>query len=133
MSICCKEGIKVNPQIATEIINGTTCDIRQTLNQLSMLSNLDVGISLEQAQRDSANAKKDSILGPWQVCKMVFNEPDQKDMSLIDKSRLFFYDYSMGPLFVQENYLKVQPKVDKWVNRIYSYFFCNKFLIEIFW
>lgn len=113
MSICCKEGIQVNPQIATEIINGTTCDIRQTLNQLSMLSNLNTGISLEQAQKDSANAKKDTVLGPWQVCKMVFNETDQKDMSLIDKSRLFFYDYSLGPLFIQENYLKVQPHVDK--------------------
>lgn len=34
-------------------------------------------------------------------------------MSIHDKCDLFFYDYSMGPLFVQENYLKVQPQGNK--------------------
>jgi replication factor C subunit 1 len=34
-------------------------------------------------------------------------------MSFNDKSDLFFYDYSIAPLFVQENYLKVKPKGDK--------------------
>jgi replication factor C subunit 1 len=31
-------------------------------------------------------------------------------MSFNDKSDLFFYDYNIAPLFVQENYLKVKPK-----------------------
>lgn len=30
-------------------------------------------------------------------------------MSLIDKSDLFFHDYSLAPLFVQENYVHVKP------------------------
>ena len=30
-------------------------------------------------------------------------------MSLMDKSDLFFHDYSIAPLFVQENYLHVKP------------------------
>ncbi|XP_015683892.1 replication factor C subunit 1-like [Protobothrops mucrosquamatus] len=30
-------------------------------------------------------------------------------MSLIDKADLFFHDYSLGPLFVQENYVHVRP------------------------
>lgn len=34
-------------------------------------------------------------------------------MSFNDKSDLFFYDYSIAPLFVQENYLHVKPKGDK--------------------
>ncbi|KAK9869471.1 hypothetical protein WA026_003226 [Henosepilachna vigintioctopunctata] len=113
MSICCKEGIKVTPRVVTEIINGTTCDIRQTLNQISMMANVGTEISVDEAKTISHASKKDTILGPWQVCKMVFNENDQKEMTLIDKSRLFFYDYSLGPLFVQENYLKVQPKVER--------------------
>ncbi|KAL3281590.1 hypothetical protein HHI36_004797 [Cryptolaemus montrouzieri] len=111
MSICFRENIKMNPQVASEIINGTACDIRQTLNQISMLANLDYEMSLPQAQKEATSSKKDTVLSVWQVCKMVFNEADQKGMSLMDKSRLFFYDYSLGPLFVQENYLKVQPHV----------------------
>lgn len=30
-------------------------------------------------------------------------------MSLVDKSDLFFHDYSIAPLFVQENYIHVKP------------------------
>jgi len=30
-------------------------------------------------------------------------------MTLNDKSDLFFHDYSIGPLFVQENYIHVTP------------------------
>lgn len=33
-------------------------------------------------------------------------------MSFEDKSDLFFYDYSIAPLFVQENYLHVKPRGD---------------------
>lgn len=34
-------------------------------------------------------------------------------MSIHDKSDLFFHDYSIGPLFVQQNYLSVAPNVPK--------------------
>jgi replication factor C subunit 1 len=34
-------------------------------------------------------------------------------MTLSDKSDLFFHDYSIGPLFVQENYLSVMPNAAK--------------------
>jgi replication factor C subunit 1 len=43
----------------------------------------------------------------------VFSAQDQKSMSLNDKSDLFFHDYSIGPLFVQENYLAVHPHAAK--------------------
>ena len=36
-------------------------------------------------------------------------------MSLIDKSDLFFHDYSIAPLFVQENYVNVIPYAAKYV------------------
>lgn len=34
-------------------------------------------------------------------------------MTFNEKSELFFHDYNMGPLFVQENYLHVKPNCDK--------------------
>lgn len=34
-------------------------------------------------------------------------------MSFNDKSDLFFHDYNMAPLFVQENYLHVKPNCDR--------------------
>ncbi len=39
-------------------------------------------------------------------------------MSFNDKSDLFFYDYNIAPLFVQENYLKVKPKCGDVLDRV---------------
>jgi len=46
------------------------------------------------------------------MVKKVF-EPyngDDKELSLQEKSELFFTDYSMSSLFVQENYARARPK-----------------------
>lgn len=45
--------------------------------------------------------------------RKVFSAEEQRKMSIQDRSDLFFHDYSLGPLFVQENYLKVSPRGDK--------------------
>nr|XP_023026436.1 replication factor C subunit 1 [Leptinotarsa decemlineata] len=107
MSICFKEGIKIPPAALSEIITGTGCDIRQTLNHLAMWSADEKNLSLDTVQKETKSSKKDTILGPWEVIKMVFSQSEHKDMTVADRSRLFFYDYSLGPLFVQENYLNV--------------------------
>ena len=41
----------------------------------------------------------------------VFSAEDHKTMSFFDKSDLYFYDYNLAGLFVQENYLAVTPQV----------------------
>ncbi|KAJ8915620.1 hypothetical protein NQ315_003404 [Exocentrus adspersus] len=112
MSICFKEGVKISPNALSEIIQGTGCDIRQTLNHLSMWSAANKDISVETAHQEAKAAKKDTVLGPWEVIRLVFTREEQNNMNVADKLRLFFYDYSLGPLFVQENYLNVAPSCD---------------------
>nr|CAH7722829.1 unnamed protein product [Callosobruchus chinensis] len=109
LSVCFKEGIKISPKALLEIITGTGCDIRQTLNHLTMWSAAEKNVSFETAQKESEGSKK----GPWEVARKVFTRTEHEKMSLADKSRLFFFDYSIGPLFVQENYLSVVPKCDR--------------------
>ena len=47
---------------------------------------------------------------PFEVVRLVFMPRDgERDLSLAEKTELFFHDYSIGPLFVQENYLNVRP------------------------
>jgi len=43
-------------------------------------------------------------------------------MTLVDKSDLFFHDYSIGPLFVQENYIHVTPFAARLSEMIYLLF-----------
>ena len=69
----------------------------------------------EEAKKEAERSKKTSIkMGPWDVTRKVFSASDHKGMSLIDKSDLFFHDYSLGPLFVQENYLLSSPDAAKY-------------------
>ena len=107
MSICFKEGVKLKPEALDEIAMGANQDIRQVLHHLSILSSKEKNLSTEQAKLDAAKSKKDFKLGPWEVTKMVFSMEEHRNMSVMDKAGLFFQDYSLGPLFVQENYLQV--------------------------
>ena len=64
-----------------------------------------------KAKVEADRSQKTSIkMGPWDVCRKVFTASEHKTMSLIDKSDLFFHDYSLAPLFNQENYLAVTPE-----------------------
>ena len=56
-----------------------------------------------------------TIQGPWDVVRQVFSSKDHKTMSFNEKMDLFFHDYSIAPLFVQENYLSVVPENARFV------------------
>merc|ERR1719411_1310952 len=63
-----------------------------------------------EARKEAEMSKKTSIkVGPWDVCKKVFSAEDRRSMSFIDKSDLYFHDYNLSGLFVQENYLASKP------------------------
>lgn len=53
------------------------------------------------------------IQGQFEVIRKVFSAEEHKKMTFNDKSDLFFHDYNIAPLFVQENYLHVKPNCDK--------------------
>ncbi|XP_054460149.1 replication factor C subunit 1 [Anoplopoma fimbria] len=111
MSLAFKEGIKIPPPALNEIILASNQDIRQVIHNLSMWSAKDKVMTYDQCKSDAASARKDMKLGPFDVCRKVFSSgEDSAHMSLIDKSDLFFHDYSLAPLFVQENYLHVRPR-----------------------
>ncbi|MEQ2239862.1 hypothetical protein ILYODFUR_009021 [Ilyodon furcidens] len=110
MSIAYKEGIRIPPPALNEIILASNQDVRQVIHNLSMWSAKDKVMTYDQCKADAASARKDMKLGPFDVCRKVFASGEETaHMSLIDKSDLFFHDYSLAPLFVQENYLHVRP------------------------
>uniref|UniRef100_A0A182MBD3 Replication factor C subunit 1 n=1 Tax=Anopheles culicifacies TaxID=139723 RepID=A0A182MBD3_9DIPT len=123
MSVCFKEQLKLSPGVLEEIIAGTGGDVRQTLNHLALYSagkSMAATLSVDAAKKQANSAKKDIKIGPWDVIRKVFSAEDHKTMTLNDKADLFFHDYNIAPLFVQENYLKVQPKAPRteWLDRI---------------
>lgn len=114
MSVCFKEGLTLPKGALDEIISGTGNDVRQTLNHLAMYSaSKESKMSVEDFKKDAKTAEKDVKIGPWDVIRKVFSVDEHKNMTINDKSSLFFHDYSMAPLFVQENYLSVKPSAPK--------------------
>ncbi|XP_025949504.1 replication factor C subunit 1 isoform X1 [Dromaius novaehollandiae] len=110
MSIAFKEGLKIPPPAMHEIILAANQDIRQILHNLNMWCAKDKSLTYDEAKTDANKAKKDIKLGPFDVVRKVFAAGEEAShMSLIDKSDLFFHDYSLAPLFVQENYIHVKP------------------------
>lgn len=108
-SICFKEHINITTDDLDRLIESTNQDIRQVINHLALF--VDKTASQEKSLKKHIN--KDLKLGPWDVVRMVFSAEEHKNMSIHDKSDLFFHDYSIAPLFVQENYLTVTPQVSK--------------------
>ncbi|CAG9576182.1 unnamed protein product [Danaus chrysippus] len=106
MSICYKEGIKLSAEALSQLIVSSGQDVRQTLHLLSVCAS---GLTNDEAKA----ARKDIKMGPWEAIRKVFSAEEHKTMSIIDKSDLFFCDYSIMPLFVQENFLNVTPHCPK--------------------
>ncbi|EDV23604.1 uncharacterized protein TRIADDRAFT_27705, partial [Trichoplax adhaerens] len=105
MSIAFKEGVKITPQIAQQIVTATNQDIRQSIHNLNMWCANSSGKS-SKAVIQTKNIK----LGPFEAIRKVFDSSSEASkMTYNDKAELFFTDYSLMPLFVQENYPRVVP------------------------
>ncbi|XP_061394264.1 replication factor C subunit 1 [Musca vetustissima] len=112
LSICAKENIKLDSTKLDEIISATNNDIRQSINHISLLSagkELNLTSDNKLSKEDEKTAQKDLKMGPWDVVRKVFSADEHKNMTFYDKCDLFFHDYSLAPLFVQQNYLIVSP------------------------
>ncbi|XP_075715332.1 replication factor C subunit 1 isoform X2 [Rhinoderma darwinii] len=110
MSVAFREGLKIPPPAMNEVILGANQDIRQVLHNLSMWCASSRALTYDDAKSSAKNAKKDIKMGPFDVVRKVFvGGEETAHMTLIEKSDLFFHDYSLAPLFVQENYLHVKP------------------------
>lgn len=115
MSVCFKENIQIKPDALHELIVGCGQDVRQVLHHLSMLKAGGgegdcLNMRFDQAYTEAEMRKKTSVkMGPWDVCKKVFDKEDHKTMSFHDKSDLYFHNYNLSGLFVQENYLAAKP------------------------
>ncbi|XP_047506981.1 replication factor C subunit 1 [Pieris napi] len=113
MTICFKEGVKVPGDVLSQLISAAGQDIRQTLHLLSVWTADPTLTEHDKLQKEVQRVKKDIKMGPWDAIRKVFSAEEHKTMSIIDRSDLFFTDYSLAPLFVHENYPQVVPHCPK--------------------
>ena len=71
MSVCFKEGLKIDPQVLREMIIASGQDVRQVMHDLSLWSATDKQMNTEEVQKAAMNAKKNSKI----VTNLFFSLP----------------------------------------------------------
>lgn len=107
-----REGLAVEPNALEELAESCGSDMRMVLNQMQALSGNDVyqanGVTYTDMKKRMHELSKDqaSMLGPFDACKKLLNSSEASRLSMRDRLDMFFVDFSLVSLLVQENYLK---------------------------
>ncbi|CAJ1383483.1 unnamed protein product [Effrenium voratum] len=89
-----RQGLKVDLRSLEALAESCGCDMRVVLNQLQMS-----GGSL-------GGKDQEVMLGPFEACRKLLNASEAARTSFDERQNLFFVDYSMVGLLIQENYLR---------------------------
>uniref|UniRef100_A0A158PA02 AAA domain-containing protein n=1 Tax=Angiostrongylus cantonensis TaxID=6313 RepID=A0A158PA02_ANGCA len=91
MSIACQEKLKISKEEMDQMIELSGHDIRQSIYNLQLYASAG---GKRKAQ------KKDIAVGPFEAARKLLDSRS----TLQEKQDMFFVDYGIMPLFVQENY-----------------------------
>ncbi|KAF7256911.1 hypothetical protein EG68_05660 [Paragonimus skrjabini miyazakii] len=114
LSVTCKENVTIPATVLADIIQASNQDIRQVFNSVQMWCSSSTA-DLTLLASNSTGTLKDLRLSAFDVVRKVFTPDVSGGMNggvatVNDSLDLFFQDYSLMPLFVQENYVNVKPR-----------------------
>ena len=113
LSILHRENIQnIKQETLDEIIKSCNQDIRQIVHSLNLWT-------VQGTNTNSMAAKmieKTINNNPFDLCRLSFSD-ELRSKSLSDKIDIFFYDYQIIPLLIQENYLQCQPHLSTLANQ----------------
>lgn len=104
-SIAFKEKIAIPDAPLNDIIVSSNFDLRQVINNMQLWSA--TAMDGAEISTEAKRGHKEFKLGPFDVVKRVFSH--EQAVTFTDKLALFFEDYQLSGLMVQENYLNVIP------------------------
>ncbi|XP_063931480.1 replication factor C subunit 1-like [Zophobas morio] len=108
MGIAQKEGLKLDSQTLEQMIVSKHSDIRQLLNQLSILSRNSKTFSYDGVKKDLLESLKDVSINPFEAIQKIYSFGENKKMSVNDKLK-FYFSNELVPLLSQENFLHFKP------------------------
>ncbi|KAI8352966.1 replication factor RFC1 C terminal domain-containing protein [Mortierella sp. GBAus27b] len=109
MSILYKEGRTIPGNVLDKVVSGAQSDIRQVLNILSAWSLTRTTMDYDEGTALSKASEKYVALNPFQIAEQLLVETNYRGLSLPDKFDLYFNDYQLSPLMIQENYIRMNP------------------------
>jgi replication factor C subunit 1 len=112
MTICFREGLKIQVPVLNALVEGTHADIRQIINMISTAKLDHQAMDFDGGQRMSKAWEKNVILKPWDIVSKILRPQmfaASSTATLNDKIELYFNDHELSHLMLQESYLKTQP------------------------
>ena len=100
--------LNIKQEALDEIIQSCNQDIRQTIHSLNLWTQTN-SLAAKMIEKPINN-------NPFELCRLSFSD-QFREKSLGNKSDIFFADYQLIPLLVQENYLQCQPHLSSLNNQ----------------
>ena len=118
MEIAQSEGLRVEPNALSMIIEQTGNDVRQVLNMMQMWRQKSNHMSFEEVKRRNKEMNKDSVLriNAFDGCRFIFNEAHRAPLLL--RSDAYFVDYDLMPMMIQQNYASAVNSGSRGMNPI---------------
>ncbi|KAL7319919.1 DNA replication factor C complex subunit Rfc1 [Mucor circinelloides] len=111
LTIAFKEGLQLQPNAVDELVESTQNDIRQVINILSTYRLKEAGMNYDQAKMVGKANQKYSILGLFDIPGELITSGGWRSKTLTEKYEIYFHDYALSSLMIQENYLKSTPEL----------------------
>ncbi|KAF9974935.1 hypothetical protein BGZ73_001558 [Actinomortierella ambigua] len=108
-SILHRENCEVPANVLDKLVEGSHSDMRQVLNMLSTWSLTKTSMDYDEGTQLSKDSQKYVALNPFKITETLLTNSSYRSLSFADKFDLYFHDYQLSPLMVQENYLRTTP------------------------
>lgn len=111
-TILLREHLDVSQNALEELIRAANCDIRQVLMSLSMWQlGQQHGQRLEydESKAQAGRSAKDHVPTPFDAVRLLLDSREADRRTWDQLEDLFYADYDLVPLMVQENYLHCVP------------------------
>ncbi|ORX91282.1 DNA replication factor C, large subunit [Basidiobolus meristosporus CBS 931.73] len=111
MSIAYKEGLSIQANVVDQLVAIAQSDIRQVLNLISTWSLSEKSMSYDAGKQYAKAAEKHISYGPFEIVGKYLNGQNFNSANLNEKIEIYFHDFSLAPLMIQENYIKMNPSL----------------------
>ncbi|KAJ3298144.1 hypothetical protein HK104_011137 [Borealophlyctis nickersoniae] len=110
--IASEEGLELKSNVVAELVASTSADIRQILNLLSTYRLSSKVLSFDQSKELAKDAEKNMTTSIFDITTKLLGR-SFRSLSMNDRMELYFQDFAMVPLMIQENYAHCTPSIAK--------------------
>ncbi|KAG0240891.1 hypothetical protein BGW41_006547 [Actinomortierella wolfii] len=104
-----RENCEIPSNVLDKLVEGSHSDMRQVLNMLSTWSLTKSSMTYDEGSQLSKDSEKYVALNPFKITETLLTNSSYRGLSFADKFELYFHDYQLSPLMIQENYLRTTP------------------------